>query len=365
MYRSGPIFLLLAALAIPAIPASAAEQVPAPAAAPAAAEPLAPPRYTFSGLLQAWYASGDQQIDSFRIRRAELKMVVEVTPKAKATVMIDPSKALSVNNTFVTLDGRRVVLDSSVNQASRVLQDAFLTLNYIDGVQIDVGQLKVPLSYEGLMSSARLDTVERTLFATDRLRGGSLADVRDVGIVARGKLGAHFDWNVGLFNGSGEGQNDVDKNEAKAVAARLVLRVPGVAGLQFGASAADGETAGPGEPRRDRLGADVHWAHGPWTARAELMTGKDGALERRGGYAHLGYRIDPRFEVVARADSFDPDTARDSTVESVRERDLIAGVNVLLADHRVKAQVEYLRKEFAGDRVPARNVVLVNLQTSW
>lgn len=339
---------------------------PAPAAEPApATETPAAPKFTFGGLLQVWYASGDAQIDSFRIRRSELKVVVEVTPKAKATVMIDPAKALTVNNTFTTLDGQRVVLDSSVNQASRVLQDAFLSLTYIDGVQIDVGQLKVPLSYEGLMSSARLDTVERALFATDRLRGGNLADVRDIGIVARGRLGAHVDWNVGLFNGSGEGQNDVDKNEAKSVAARLVARVPGVAGLQFGASVADGKTAGPGEPRRDRLGADVHWAHGPFTARAELMTGKDGPLERRGGYAHLGYRINPRFEVVARADSFDPDTARDSTVDSVRERDWIAGVNVLLADHRVKAQAEYLRKEFAGDRVASRNVVLVNLQTSW
>jgi uncharacterized coiled-coil protein SlyX len=320
----------------------------------------------FNGLLQGWYAGGNGGFrDTFRLRRTEFKFSGEIMPEVKWTVMFDPAKVLSVNNTYTTINGTRVLADTSVNQASRILQDAFITLDYIKNVHIDIGQYKVPLSLEGLQSSATLETVERAMFASDRGRGGSYGDVRDFGVMIRGPITKHFDYQVGLFNGSGENQNDVDKNDAKAVIGRLVVRPPFIKGLQIGGSGAWGNGARADRPRRDRLGGELLFVRGPFKFKSELMTGKDAELHRLGYYTHFGYRITPKVELIFRFDVWDPDTRRETNSANVTERDYIAGFNYYILENNVKLQVNYLRKTFHNSIVPPRNQVLVNLQTSW
>jgi hypothetical protein len=186
----------------------------------------------FDGLLQGWYAAGNGGFhDTFRLRRSELKFSGEITPQVKWGVMLDLAKGLSVNNSYTTINGTKVLSDTSVNQASRILQDLYITLDYIKNVHVDVGQFKIPLSLEGLQSSATLETVERTMFIADRARGGSYGDVRDFGVMIRGPIGKQVDYQLGLFNGSSENQNDVDKNDQKAVIGRLVVRPPFIKGL--------------------------------------------------------------------------------------------------------------------------------------
>src|SRR5258705_3088371 len=54
----------------------------------------------FNGLLQTWFLAGNGGLtDTFRIRRAELKFTGEISPHFKWTVMIDPAKYLTLNNT--------------------------------------------------------------------------------------------------------------------------------------------------------------------------------------------------------------------------------------------------------------------------
>ena len=170
------------------------EAAPAPAAA-AAPAPKAPTvesgtgTIKLNGLLQGWFMAGNEGVrDTFRIRRTELKFTGIITPNFKWTVMVDPSKALAVNNTYTTADGRQIIKDTSINQAGRILQDAFITYTANSNVNLNVGQFKVPLSLEGLQSSAALETVERALFITDRARGGAYGDVRDLGVMAHGSL---------------------------------------------------------------------------------------------------------------------------------------------------------------------------------
>lgn len=320
-----------------------------------------------NGLLQGWYSAGNAgSRDTFRIRRTELKFSSEIVKDVKWTLMIDPSKALSLNQTFATVNGEKVVTSASVNHASRILQDAFITLGYSKKANVNIGQFKVPNSLEGLQSSAALDTVERALFITDRARGGALGDVRDIGVMVYGPVTKSVDYQFGMFNGGGENQNDVDKNDQKAVAGRLVVRPSFVKGLQIGGS---GSYSGNGSridrPRRDRAGAEFLYANNVFKFKSEFMAGSDGDLHRRGFYAHTGYKFMPKVEGVFRFDSFDPDIRLETNAANVTERDYIAGFNYFITENNVKLQANYMRKTFANGIVAPRNLFLVNLQTSW
>jgi phosphate-selective porin len=319
----------------------------------------------FNGLLQAWFIGGNGGLtDTFRIRRAEMKFTGEISPHFKWTVMIDPAKALSLNNTFTTVSGTTVLKDTSVNQASRILQDAFITLSYYKRVNINVGQFKVPLSLEGLQSSGQLDT-ERALFASDRARGGNYGDIRDVGFMLYGPLSKHVDYQVGVFNGSGESQNDLDKNDQKAVAGRLVARPTFIKGLQLGASGVWGNGQRADRPRRDRLGAESLFVRGPFTLKGEVMTGADGPIHRRGYYGHFAYQINPKFSGVFRVDTWDPDIANETNAANALERDYVAGFNYFIRERYFKLQFNYLRKTFPSGLVASRNVAFLSLQTWW
>ena len=344
--------------------------------APAAAQTTPPqpegvrPGYgkiKFGGLVQAWFAAGNQGFsDTFRIRRAELEFSGEINPKVRWKVMIDPSRGLSLNRTFTTIAGTPVVRDVSVNQGSRILQDAFVTLGYVKHMDINVGQQKLPLSLEGTQSSSRLDTVERALFLSDGGRGGSLGDVRDLGVTFTGSLfSTSLDYYVGVFNGVGLTQNDVDRNDQKSVVGRLVYRPAFAKGLQVGGSGAWENGGFADRPRRDRLGAEGRFVRGPVTLKAEVMSGKDADLHRLGYYGHFGYRFVPKLEGVFRVDTFDPDRRRETNAADVRERDYVAGLNYFIEENHVKLQFNYLRKTFKNDIVRPRNLVLVNLQTAW
>jgi phosphate-selective porin len=173
-----------------------------------------------------------------------------------------------------------------------------------------------------------------------------------------------------VFNGVAESQNEVDRNDQKAAAGRLVARP--VDGLHVGASGAwdpggddDRSPGGAGRPRRERWGGELQFARGPWLLRSEFIRGVDGPLRRRGFYGHVGYRFVPRVEGILRVDGWDPDTASESTRASVSELDYVLGLNVFFSQHNLKLQVNYLRKTFDTDIQPSRNVLLVNTQTFW
>jgi len=320
----------------------------------------------FNGLIQGWYAAGNQGLrDTFRLRRTELKFTGQITPKVSWTAMIDPSRAISLNNSFVNINGTSLLSDTSVNQSSRILQDAFITLGYFDSLKANVGQFKVPLSLEGLQSSASLDTVERALFLSDRSRGGNYGDVRDIGVMIHGPLSGHVDYQLGIFNGSGESQNDLDRNDQKAAAVRVVVRPPFLSGLQIGGSGVWGNGAGPDRTRRDRFGGEALFSRDKYRIKSEVMAGVDADIHRLGYYALFAYKLRPTIEAVYRFDSWDPDTRVESTASSVTERDHVLGINYFISENHVKFQMNYLRKTFSDNILRSRNLVLINLQTSW
>jgi hypothetical protein len=67
---------------------------------------------------------------------------------------------------------------------------------------------------------------------------------------------------------------------------------------------------------------------------------------------------------VFRFDTWDPDTRSNTTLETVAERDWLGGVTYTIANSGAWLQFNYIRKTFA-DVVPARNVFMANVQSTW
>jgi len=354
----------------------AALEKKAAAAVPVAAAPPPPPpvitvdtggaKLRLAGLVQGWFTASDAGVaDTFRLRRGELKLGGEVNRRVRWDLVLDAAKALSVSNSYVTVNGQRVMSDTSVGQSGRMLQDAFVTLTRGSAFAIAIGQQKLPLAMEGVQSSSRLETVERALFMSDKARGGIYGDIRDFGVMAKGKVAkGQIEYSGGVFNGFGETQNDVDRDGQKPFIGRLVARPSAVKGLSFGSSYGR-TTAHAGLPtRRDRAGVDASFARGRVLVASELMSGHDGVLARQGYYAHTTYRVFRDIDAVFRADTFDPDTTADTTAANVAERDWLGGMNWRIAGPSAVLQVNYLRKTFL-DIQPSRHVVMANVQTAW
>lgn len=321
----------------------------------AAQRPAAEPKFQFHGLVQGWFAA-DDSINTFRVRRAELAAIGQVGDRVRWKVQIDPSKVVTVRNEFTEDRLTNVSVD-----VGTVLQDA--QISYLLGrVVIDAGQFKVPVGREGLQSSSTVEVAERTLHASTTNKFG---DVRDIGVQVRVAAGSGTQAVAGVFNGMGERINRLDASTQKALLGRLTTTLPFLPGVSVGGTA--GTVIGPDdrEAHRSRLGADVLYERERVTLRSEIMTGTDGAFDRRGYYALAAYRFLPALQAAFRYDVWDPNLNDDTTPAGAREQDLVGGLTWSLPDGYAKLQASYFRKTFDHELVPTRNVLVVNAQLAW
>jgi phosphate-selective porin len=172
---------------------------------------------------------------------------------------------------------------------------------------IDVGQQKVPIGYESLLSASALPFVERSLLSQikDPLKA-PYETGRDTGIQVRGTSGK-FDYRLGVFNGLGELTNAVANSDTKAIIGRLAYNV--TPDWQIGASYGRGNT---GSPRADRdlWNAFTAYKHDKFSLLGEYTEGDysdptNGTQDIRSYYGNVGYFLTPKLEGVARADFFD------------------------------------------------------------
>lgn len=334
-----------------------------------AAAPAAPPLVTkdkmpvtVSGLLQVQgngYFSEDtiepRTANTFRLRRGEIRLTGQITPRISGTLQIDPAKQLSANAVTVPAGGGTVT--PTLNQANNILQEIQVSylLNKSDSGThyADIGQAKIPVGYEGdLVSSGALQTIERALIfrARDPFRGG-YGDIRDNGADLRGNFG-QFDYKVGVYNGLGERQNTTAVSSPKALIGRLIFKPTSVPGLQVGLSGARGNTGNAiGGPRtkRSMVNGFAVWKRDKWTAQAEYLTGdsqlQDGTAVRdvKGYYAHLGYLFQPNLEGVLRYDTFD----FNRHIGGADVKEITVGLNYYLRGNNAKIQANVVR--FQGD----------------
>ena len=149
-----------------------------------------------------------------------------------------------ITNTFTirkarpTLSGRvakyfdfKVMPD--FGNGTAVLLDAYFDIRFSPKFRVRSGKDKTPVGYELLMGDGYLPFPERAL-------PSSLVPNRDVGIQAQGDLaGGKVSYSAGVFNGVPDGTSstaDVDANNGKDVAGRVVYRGPQGFGVHVGGS---------------------------------------------------------------------------------------------------------------------------------
>ena len=277
--------------------------------------PSPAPTIQIGGFLQIWYLDGHtitNAHDTYRIRRADIKLSGVISPRVRWRISLDGAKLLNLTKVTTGTGDSSVVRDVAVDERSRILQEASINVTLMPALRFDVGQLILPLSLEGTVASSQIETIERTMFIAERARGGGLGDIRDIGAAARGSLAAgYLDYQVGLYNEMGESQNNTDQNDQKATIGRVVLHVPTVPELQFGASG--GIEGGPlVAQRHERAGGEAQYRNRWLTVRSEIMGARDGTARRLGYYALGAARPTPDVELVARYDSWDPDLHNES-----------------------------------------------------
>ena len=312
------------------------------------------PTFTANGLTQVMFAGGDAMRSTYRLRRVEVKITADLGSRAQAILMVDAAKSLALNTSGS---------QPAVNQSSRILQDAFISMP-VGRFTFDAGQQRLPLGYEGAMSSSGLETIDRALMESDKSRGAAFGDVRDAGVTMRRAWSA-MDYRLGVFNGSGETMNDVDKQVGTAVIGQLGFHPSSMKWLRVGVSGATSGHGAADNPTRDRLGADVRLTRGPIALQVEGMMGQDGPVHRVGYYALATYALRPQFRLVTRFDVFDPDLATDVVPATISECDYVGGFTWLPAGTRLKLQVNVVRKTYSAGLAPSSTIVLSQLQASW
>ena len=260
---------------------------------------------------------------------------------------------------------------TTLEGGTAAIRDAYLEASYYKWLTPRLGQYKVPFDREFLDGGFNLQLIERSIASTE------FSLQRDIGLQFSGKkvLGS-LDYSVGIFNGSGGNQNNVD-NDYMYVG-RLVWNIWG--SHPYSESAVDNPSdpvfalgiAGaympglePGE-RATLAGKLGSTAIVPvesdviqWTAdlaykyhNFSLMSGyhyrnidpKDatpfGKQDAWGFYLQSGFFIVPRhFEIAGRYAYIDPDNPE--KISNNQETEYTLGLNYYLSGHNVKAGINY------------------------
>src|SRR4051812_43020143 len=99
------------------------------------------PPIEIHGFIQVYYRSGDPLTkDGYRLRKADLKFAGLISPRLAWRISFDAGKALALSSTQTAIDDSLALTGVSVDQRTRILQDAALTFRPNRFVAFDVGQ---------------------------------------------------------------------------------------------------------------------------------------------------------------------------------------------------------------------------------
>jgi phosphate-selective porin O/P len=350
---------LLAAGRVGAQDTTAARATPLPPAAPTV---------QIDGFLQIWYLDGHTVTnahDTYRIRRADLKLSGVISPRVRWRLSFDGAKVLSLTKSSSGAGDSTVLRDASVDQRTRILQEASINVSLVPELRVDVGQQIIPLALEGITASSQIETIQRTMFIEERGRGGTLGDIRDIGATARGSVAAGYvDYQLGVFNEMGESQNNTDQNDQKATIGRVAARIPGFDALQIGGSGGV-EGGVSAAQRRERAGGEAQYRARWLTLRSEVMGARDGTTRRLGYYGLAAVRPTPDVELVGRWDYWDPDIHRETGSADAAERQIVVGANYFIEGGATRLAANVVRSNFPGRVLSASTLLLVALQVVW
>ena len=227
------------------------------------------------------------EINTFNVRRARLDFKGNISKNVEFRVQADVA-------------------------GSPKLVDGFVKIKLQKYFNIQVGQFKIPFTFENPQSPLTLEGVEYAQVISKLSGYSDMSGVktysggRDVGVMIYGNFFSFkhegkeipiLTYKLGVFNGNG--MNNKDANLAKDIAGSIEV-CPGVKGLMLAASYYDGNyylNANEQNAIRDRLTFGGKYENGRLTVRSEYITGKtemsgnDGVylLDSDGFYVAGGY----------------------------------------------------------------------------
>ncbi len=276
----------------------------------------------FGFLLQAWYVTDDSPVgplagsggnwlgntngsNTFRFRRAEVKLYGKIAADWGFELMVDPAKTQTFSSSGVVLTD------------SKILQDAAVSYLGVPRHEFAIGQKKIALTEEGVHSSSDLDFSERA--RVTRL----FSDRRETGLFYKGELGQKVGLWASFTNGTPTNTLD-DSNDTLFSALRVDVKpIPGLlVGMSGGASAGETVTDSSGTQvvrhrTRGRMGGHVRY-DGPEKVpvgfRFEYLAANDGQLSpanrhRNGYYASLLYTLRKQYRFASRYERLDQNEA--------------------------------------------------------
>lgn len=201
------------------------------------------------------------------------------------------------------------------------LLDGFMYHKFNKLLKVQIGQFKAPFSAEELISSSKIDFVNRA-------QVNLLALKRQIGLmVALNTDNKLINFNAGIFNGNGT--NTSNDNNNFLYAARLLVK-PSIGSedkLEIagnGAYSIDSNDKING--KRTVFGADFRLEKSNFLLSSEFIYQKieNGLVYKSSGY-HItaGYKLSDKIQVLGRWDSFTPDLDLQSESELI-----IAGLNI-------------------------------------
>lgn len=254
------------------------------------------------------------------------------------------------------------------------LRDAYVTWNPAGGLNVRIGQMKVPFSRQRVVSSSALQMVDRSIVVSE------LNLDRDVGLQVFSRKVAGSDrvgYAVGVFGGEGRNrlgraagllyaarveawplgpfddmvESDQNRRQAWRVAVagnlgynqrtnrpRSTIGTPYAAGdFSYRHAAFDAVLKGHGWS----LQGEWLWRRADADARAVVVTGQPVTIRSRSGagaYLQLGRMLTPRLEGVVRASRLRPEAGTDPTFVEASEQS--AGVSYYFRQHDLKLQAD-------------------------
>ncbi|OPY70839.1 MAG: Phosphate-selective porin O and P [Syntrophorhabdaceae bacterium PtaU1.Bin034] len=260
----------------------------------------------------------------------------------------------------------QLTLEQSVN-----LRDGYVEAAYYQSFVPRAGQFKIPFDREFLVSAFNLQLVERSIASNE------FSLQRDVGLQLAGfPLGDLFEYRVGIFNGSGANQDNVNNKYmylgrfvftpfGPVAYSQAALETPGKPQLAMGVAGAwllgllPGERrslAGVlGSPSEVPVRSDVYQYTGDMVFKY-LNFSFEGAYHYRtidprtattfgrqdatGYMAQAGYFIIPKhFEVAGRYSFVNPDNP--VTAHNNNQEELTGGASYYFKGHPLKVQASY------------------------
>ncbi|MFH1823718.1 MAG: hypothetical protein ABH873_00610 [Candidatus Firestonebacteria bacterium] len=231
--------------------------------------------------------------------------------------------------------------------------DLVIDYNVVGVAKIGVGRFTKPFGLQNPGSSYNLHTVNYAQVVSRLIGSGS----RDFGVRLIGNC-AGIDWTVAVINGNDGGAtvstatvantvtgvvtttvSSTDSNIAKDIVARIGITP--FENLTIGSSIYKDSSS---SEATSRVGGNLKYEKTPIYIQVEYIYGKDGGLDRNGGYIEAGYSIE-KIQPIVRAEYYDGN----ASVEDSSEIMIAAfGLNYYINDSAKIQLICELKKDKLG-----------------